>query len=106
MGLNDYMPEVMKTASYPMQQAREYVTLGLAGEAGEVANKMKKIMRGDLSLREATPGISKELGDVFWYWIACCVEFNLNPEDVVLDMLMRLEDRKQRGVIKGSGDDR
>lgn len=84
------------------QRALAYVGLGL-GEVGELQNKLKKLLRdGNLDV----DAISKELGDIFWYWNRCCIELELSPIDVIQQNIMKLKDRKQRGVIQGSGDDR
>ena len=86
----------------------QYVTMGLCGEAGEFANKAKKILRdtnGEYTA-EVQSAISKELGGVLWYWAQCCTEFGLNAGAVAQENLRVLQDRDSRDVIKGSGDDR
>lgn len=96
-----------ETAIYPeagegTRQSLAYVALGL-GEVGEYQGKVKKLLRdGSLDL----DGARKELGDVFWYWIRNCVELNIDPVDVIEENIAKLQDRKARGVIQGSGDDR
>lgn len=84
-----------------------YVVLGLTGEAGEVANKAKKVLRGDVDLDEARDGLAKEVGGVFWYGVGQLPrELGVTPEEIAQDNLDILRDRQERGVIKGSGDER
>ncbi len=84
-----------------------YVGCGL-GEVGEVQGKIKKIIRdknGVLS-NEDTVEIAKELGDCLWYIAACCKEINISLNDVAEWNLDKLFDRKNRGRLRGSGDNR
>ena len=85
-----------------------YAATGLAGEAGEVANKVKKILRDnkgivDDAVRQRVLG---ELGGVAWYLNATAEEFDLRIEDVLNYNYDQITDRKSRGVISGDGDDR
>ena len=85
-----------------------YPSLGLAGEAGEVCEKIKKIMRDDggqvTSIKK--DAIAKELGDVLWYVSNLASELELDMEQIAHANIQKLFDRMKRGVIKGSGDDR
>jgi len=85
-----------------------YCTLGLIGEAGEIAEKMKKIIRDkNCEVNEADEELLiKEDGDVLWYVGALGKELNASMETVALHNINKLESRKQRGVISGSGDNR
>ena len=76
-------------------------TLGLVGEAGEVAEKVKKYFR-DTKLDEEA--IQKELGDVIFYWYALHGALKLDPEETIKMNMEKLSSRKERGVIQGSGD--
>jgi len=111
MTFNNYQTNASRTAFYPRDLANDglyYTTLGLVGEAGEIANKVKKIMRdndGKLS-KEAKAGIYAELGDVLWYCANIADELGVNLEDVAKSNLIKLADRLKRGKIKGSGDNR
>ena len=78
----------------------------LVGEAGEVANKAKKILRGDYQAKDIQEQIAGELGDVLWYLAMVAYEFDLSLEDIAQANLDKLASRKQRGVLKGSGDTR
>jgi NTP pyrophosphatase (non-canonical NTP hydrolase) len=85
-----------------------YAALGLNGEAGEVAEKVKKLIRdkGGVVDDEFRAQVQKELGDVLWYLNALCKELDLNLEDAAQGNLEKLLSRKARGVLKGSGDNR
>ena len=71
MNFNDYQQAAVSTAIYPEDARVTYTTLGLVGEAGEVAEKVKKIIRSGRPISEMTESealeIAKELGDVLWY---------------------------------------
>ena len=80
----------------------------MVGEAGEVAEKVKKVIRDKNGIfdNESKLSIKKELGDVLWYISNLCTELNLNLEDVALHNLEKLKLRAAKGKISGSGDDR
>lgn len=77
--------------------------LGLVGEAGEVAEKIKKFFR-DTTLD--TEAIQKELGDVIFYWVALHNALSIDPSVTVEMNIKKLSSRKDRGVLSGEGDDR
>lgn len=111
--LADYQEQAAEFARYPEASwgtpaAIAYASLGLAGEAGEVANKVKKILRdkGGVWTTEDRDKIGKELGDVLWYLAALADEFALHLDDVAAGNLKKLSGRQDRGTIQGSGDDR
>lgn len=111
MRLSEYMEETRKTAVYPEAlQERErgllYLALGLSGEGGEVSEKIKKYLRGDYDMDALRVHLRKELGDQMWYWARMCDAMGIVPEDVLKQNLEKLADRKKRGVLTGSGDDR
>lgn len=136
MELNEYQVKAASTAIYPSlgmvvleackregvyvdAETREgilranqgnplYPTLGLAGEAGEVAEKLKKIIRDDLGTvtEEKKAELKKELGDVLWYVAAIAKEFGLTLDEIAEANIEKLFSRKERGVLKGSGDNR
>jgi NTP pyrophosphatase (non-canonical NTP hydrolase) len=85
-----------------------YLTLGLAGESGEVVDKIKKIVRNDNGVfsDDAKLEIKKELGDVLWYISQLCEELGLSMGEVAELNRAKLEDRKARDVIKSRGDNR
>ena len=109
MELNDYQRESRKTALYPdVGNNAIYPTLGLVGEAGEVADKVKKILRDNKGIfdKESKDAIKFELGDVLWYISQITSELGYELEDIANTNLQKLNSRKIRGKIQGSGDDR
>ena len=109
MELNDYQRESRKTALYPNVGFNAiYPTLGLVGEAGEVADKVKKILRDKKGLfdKESKEAIKLELGDVLWYISQLSSELGYELEDVAHANLEKLKSREVRGMIQGSGDNR
>ena len=109
MELNHYQRESRKTALYPNVGSNAiYPTLGLVGEAGEVADKVKKILRDKDGVfdEESSDAIKFELGDVLWYISQLSSELGYELEDVANSNLQKLNDRKKRGKISGSGDNR
>ena len=109
MELNHYQRESRKTALYPNVGSNAiYPTLGLVGEAGEVADKVKKILRDKEGVfdDESSDAIKLELGDVLWYISQLSSELGYELEDVANSNLQKLNDRKKRGKISGSGDTR
>jgi NTP pyrophosphatase (non-canonical NTP hydrolase) len=101
--LNDYQRAAAATAIYKQEHAVIYPALGLAAEAGEVANKVKKILRDGNFDRAA---IADEVGDCLWYIAALCRDLNVELKDLADANLKKLYDRKNRGVLSGSGDKR
>lgn len=109
MELNDYQRLAQETAIYPvLGHAIVYPALGLAGEAGEVAEKVKKAMRDDNGLITVARQLElkKELGDVLWYVSEVARQAGLTLEEIATHNYAKLKDRKERNVIKGSGDER
>lgn len=103
MRMNDYQKGAASTAIYKPVHAVIYPALGLAAEAGEVANKVKKILRDGTFDREA---IADEVGDCLWYIAALCRDLNVDMADLAQKNLDKLNDRKERNVLQGSGDKR
>jgi len=109
MEFKDYQKKARKTAIYPnIDKNYIYPTLGLVGEAGEIANKVKKIMRdhdNELS-EEMILDLGKEIGDVLWYIAALCSELDLDLNKVAQANIDKLLSRKERNQIQGNGDNR
>lgn len=82
--------------------------MGLAGETGEVVEKIKKVIRDKKSIidEETKQAIAKEIGDVLWYLAQLCTELDLSLEEVAKENLKKLLSRLERGKIHGEGDDR
>ena len=109
MELNHYQKESRKTALYPdVGNNAIYPTLGLVGEAGEVADKVKKILRDKQGLfdEDSKEEIKFELGDVLWYISQLSSELGYDLEEVANSNLKKLNSRMKRGQIQGSGDNR
>lgn len=102
MTLDEYQAAAAITLK-PQCRNKEYLSLGLAGEAGEFCDKMKKIIRGDGQLNDA---VLHELGDCLWYVSQLAGLFNVSLEQIAQMNLDKLNDRQNRGVIAGSGDKR
>lgn len=98
----DYYQQEAKT--FACYESSLYPVLGLAEEAGEVAGKFAKLVRGDGSL--SIEDVSKELGDVLWMVSQCCEELGISMAEVADNNIAKLIDRKERQVIKGDGDNR
>ena len=109
MDLNDYQAAALQTAVYPNQGTNfAYPALGLAGEAGEVADKLKKVIRdnGGILTDPVRDAVAKEIGDVLWYVAVLASEMDYNLNDIAQINIDKLASRQQRGVLSGSGDNR
>lgn len=109
MTFQEYQEEARKTAIYPNKDNNFiYPTLGLVGEAGEVAEKIKKVIRDDEGIisEEKKAEVTKELGDVLWYIANLSKELNISLEEVASKNIEKLQSRQQRGELHGSGDNR
>ena len=109
MELNEYQAAAKKTAIYPNAGNNIiYPTLGLIGEAGEVANKVKKIIRdgGGKISEEARETIKEELGDILWYVSQLAIELRVPLDEIAAGNLKKLSSRQKRAVLGGSGDRR
>lgn len=109
MEFNEYQKETRKTAIYPgLGNNFSFPTIGLAGETGEVAEKIKKIIRdkGGVVDEQSQREVKKELGDVLWYLAQLATELDINLEDVVACNLEKITSRKERNIVHGDGDNR
>lgn len=109
MNFQEYQEKSRKTAIYPKAGENYiYPTLGLAGEAGEVAEKIKKILRdnGGVVSEEKKEELKKELGDVLWYVSQIASELGLSLDEIAEMNIQKLYSRMERDKLKGSGDDR
>lgn len=109
MDFNEYQKETRKTAVYPgLGNNFSFPMIGLAGETGEVAEKIKKIIRDKNGIvdEEARREVEKELGDVLWYLAQLATELDIALEDVVACNLEKIVSRKERNMIHGDGDNR
>ena len=126
MEFKDYEAGAIKTLIYPREDkitlpikdgksielskgGLAYVTLGVNGEAGEIAEKVKKILRDNPPLEklaEVRESLILEAGDVLWYVAALCYELGVTLEEVAQANINKLDSRKKRDKLKGSGDHR
>jgi len=105
---NSYQRNASSTAIYPEEHRILYPALGLAGEAGEGANKVKKLIRDGPDKRPDTwrEDIASEIGDVLWYCAALATDLNLSLGMIAGQNEKKLGQRKQSGTLGGSGDTR
>lgn len=114
MTIDEYQKKSRKTVLYSdvkvLKNSKSFIypVLGLVGETGEVADKLKKILRnnnGELN-EEAREELKKELGDVLWYLSQLATELNLSLDEIAKKNIEKVFSRLERGVIKNSGDNR
>lgn len=104
----EYQALTITTAIYPRDRALEYLGLGLASEAGEVAGKIKKVIRDSdgIVTELARNSLFQELGDVLWYVSELCNELEIDMETVANYNISKLKSRQTRNVLGGEGDNR
>ena len=108
LDFNDYQKIAKTTAIYPEQYKITYPALGLVGEAGEVANKVKKIVRDgeDNMPSDWKEQLASEIGDVLWYCAALASDLNMSLGVIAAQNKEKLEARLKKGTLQGSGDKR
>ena len=124
MQFNEYQLKALDTAQYPSIKVTDttgpqgfivnrlaswvYPAMGLAGETGEVLEKLKKIIRDKHGVYDQSDveGLTKELGDCLWYISVIANEFGIKLEDVAKTNIDKLASRKERNMISGNGDNR
>jgi len=109
MEMNDYQRKSVEFAIYPNSHSILYPALGLAGEAGEVANKVKKFIRDGYdqeNFEQKKIELASEIGDVLWYCSALARDLGYNLSDIAAENYTKLSDRNARGKIGGDGDNR
>lgn len=122
MSLDEYQRRAVSTAVYPGRGTYvglTYVNAKLNGEAGEVSEHVGKMLRDDLGesfkdsihlpltiSHERREALLKELGDVLWYVAAVAEELRFTLDEVATANILKLADRKSRGVLQGSGSNR
>jgi NTP pyrophosphatase (non-canonical NTP hydrolase) len=109
--LGKYQERASETAVYPGKGeivGLMYAALGLAGESGEISNKVKKVLRdsGGILTDEKRDALKAEVGDVLWYLAALATELGSSLEDIARENLSKLQGRKDRGTLTGDGDKR
>ncbi len=111
MEFNEYQQLASKTVLYAKQDDHYkimYLSMGIAGETGEVVEKIKKIARGETIVitDERREDLKKEIGDVLWYVSQLALHLGVTLDDVATHNIKKLADRAARGVIHGQGDTR
>lgn len=114
MNFDEYQAEARKTAVYEVATADGtkltllYPALGLAGETGEVCEKIKKLFRdkGGIQTPEFKEALTLELGDVLWYLANLACDAGIKMADVADANIRKLHSRRERNMIKGDGDNR
>ena len=109
MTFDEYQKLALRTAR-PKTEFNElfHLVLGLVGEAGEISEKFKKLVRDnntDLDKLDLDD-MAKELGDVLWYVSTLADFLDLNLDDIAVKNIAKLADRQKRDTLKGSGDNR
>lgn len=104
MNLNDYQNDAL---SYRLPSAdHQYALLNLAGEVGELCSLVAKLVRDGGNVDDFYNNMKKELGDILWHVAAVAADNAFTLEDIAKANLAKLESRKQRNVLTGSGDNR
>lgn len=109
MNFEEYQKKSRKTALYPNKGNNfVYTTLGLVGESGEIAEKIKKVFRDEdgTITDEKRIELEKELGDVLWYLAQMATELKLSFNNIAEKNIEKLYSRKERGKLHGDGDNR
>lgn len=105
--INEYQNKATETAVYGQKDPIGYCILGLTGEAGELANKYKKVLRGDKELTDSFRNdMIKELGDVQWYVAMLAKELGYSLQEVCNINIAKLQQRRENNTIMGDGDNR
>ena len=108
MEFKEYQEQALSTAVYNRRWSIIYPALKLSGEAGEVSEKVGKVLRDEqgIFLDEKRLEIAKELGDVLWYIATIADSIGATLEEVAQTNYDKLKSRKERGKIEGNGDER
>ncbi|MCA9409962.1 MAG: nucleoside triphosphate pyrophosphohydrolase family protein [Candidatus Omnitrophica bacterium] len=104
MNFDEYQNRAKSFAMYPDEVELAYLTLGLSGEAGEIANKVKKVFRDGREI--SREDMKSELGDVLWYVANLAKAYDLSLSEVAESNIDKLQSRADRGKIQGEGDNR
>jgi NTP pyrophosphatase (non-canonical NTP hydrolase) len=110
MKFDDYQKKALTTVLTTDDKFKDLLhwVLGINGESGEIAEKVKKIIRdknGEVSEQDKQD-LAKEIGDVLWYLAVFADQLGVSLDDIAQQNLDKLQSRKKRGVLGGSGDNR
>jgi NTP pyrophosphatase (non-canonical NTP hydrolase) len=109
MDMNEYQQAALRTTrGHDQPNELAHLTLGLVGEAGEIAEKIKKYFRGDIETLAQLDraDIAKELGDVLWYLAVLADHLGIPLDDIASGNIKKLASRQKRGLLHGDGDNR
>lgn len=109
MNIDEYQEKCKETAIYDRKWAIIYPALGIGGESGEVMEKCKKWLRdedGKPMSENRKQELKKEIGDITWYISSLCTDLGFKFSEVLEENIKKLQSRKERGVLKGDGDNR
>ncbi len=108
MELNDYQEAALATAIYPNDGTVSYLALAISGEAGELADKVKKVLRdkGGIFSDEDKRALALELGDVMWYVANLSRVIGYDLSDIAEMNIKKIAGRVERGTLHGAGDNR
>ncbi len=108
MNFNEYQEKAKSFVFHELSKKDRIIlwTLGITGESGEVADHLKKALRGDCSIEDKKEDLIKEIGDVMWYGALLADELGVSLEEVAKININKLSSRKMRGKMMGSGDNR
>ncbi len=110
MKFDEYQKRALSTVLTSDDEFKDLLhwVLGINGESGEIAEKVKKIIRdkGGKVSAEDKQELAKEIGDVLWYLAVFAEDLGVSLDDIAVANLEKLQSRKQRGVLGGSGDNR
>lgn len=110
MTLDEYQKEALVTAVFTDDEYKDlsHWVLGITGEAGEIAEKLKKIVRDKNAMLDSDDKqeIAKEIGDVLWYLAVLAKHLGYKMDDVGKLNIKKLRSRQARNKIGGSGDNR
>ena len=109
MTLNEYQVRALSTAIFPRDNEIPYLALALCGEAGEVADKVKKVIRDkaeNFNDQQTRYEIAMEVGDCLWYLANLANSLGLTLHEIALMNIDKINRRKQNGTLQGSGDKR
>ncbi|MBF0121703.1 MAG: nucleoside triphosphate pyrophosphohydrolase family protein [Desulfobacterales bacterium] len=109
MNFNEYQTKAYETEIYKGKaDPIQYLLLGLHEEGGEIAGKVKKVLRDEKGVfsEKFKEDIKKELGDVLWYLSALAKEFGFDLNSIAEANIVKINSRKERDRLHGEGDDR
>lgn len=111
MDFDDYQKKAAETNLFiggDEERALMYLSMGFAGETGEILNKLKKVLRDDggVITAEKKKEVAKELGDALWYLSQLAELLDASLGDIAAANIEKLASRKERGTLKGDGDNR